>query len=62
MDDNKKYILNGYLRDMQSKITKLYLALEEDESIPEKNLREYEEMINKIFELHTQVEEEIYLG
>jgi hypothetical protein len=60
--ENKKLILSDYLRQLGNEISNLYHTLENDETVPNESFKVYDQMIEKLNYLHTQLEEEIYFS
>jgi hypothetical protein len=62
MEQYKKDVLSGLLKQLSNEISVLYYKFEEDQNIPDDKFREYEKQIENLQQIHSELEQEIYFS
>jgi hypothetical protein len=62
MEQYKKDVLSGLLKQLSNEISVLYHKFEEDQNIPDDKFREYEKQIENLQQIHSELEQEIYFS
>jgi hypothetical protein len=62
LEQYKKDVLTGLLKQLSNEISTLYHKIEDDQNIPDDKFREYEKQIENLQQIHSELEQEIYFS